>query len=607
MAIAATTEWDVQTGGDNANGGGFDTASSGTDYSQQTSPQVTYTDLVIDATTNTKCTSAATPFTSAHVGNVINITSGTGFTVQRVQVVSVLAGVATCDKSLGTLSSTGGNGKLGGCLLTLGTALGSGTWTSGNKIHVKAGTYTITSAISWNTDTGSVEVRGYGTTHNDGGTKPLITTATNSTILITCSGSTSSTLTLINLSMSNTAATRASGVKATVAYTLVMQSCILDGFTRGLDGDTGSAFSDLYVYNTEVKNSTAHGISQNGNAFLYAVHVHDTTNSGDGFHSTTNSTFKFHRCIFNANAGKGVATNGSNANCRITMTDSACANNTSDGLNYSGSTAQPINVHIINNVFYGNGAYGVNVSSSLKASMNVANAYGGNTTAARNNLAAGIGDITLTASPFTSSTNFSPNNTSGGGALLRAVRVPSTWVDGVQIDYGDLGPVQHNGAIMGDIKQKFGTGNQSLTITIASLTNGSARQSTEVDNSSNVYGDALVFLKIKTGASGTASTGFVSVYAFASVDGGTSRTENAGASDAAITPTVPTNLRSIGIINCVANATTYYGGPMSVAAAFGGVMPERWGIVIKNETGGTLDTTGGNHAAIWQGVYGQYT
>jgi hypothetical protein len=39
-----------------------------------------------------------------------------------VQVVSVVAGVATCDKSLGTLSSTGGTGNLGGSMATMGAA-----------------------------------------------------------------------------------------------------------------------------------------------------------------------------------------------------------------------------------------------------------------------------------------------------------------------------------------------------------------------------------------------------------------------------------------------------------------------------------------------------
>lgn len=156
-----------------------------------------------------------------------------------------------------------------------------------------------------------------------------------------------------------------------------------------------------------------------------------------------------------------------------------------------------------------------------------------------------------------------------------------------------------------DIKQKYGASNQSFTITIASLTNNSARQSTEVDNSSNLFLDALVQLKIKTGASGTASTGYVNVWAYATTDGGTTRSDGAGASDAAITLPSPPNSVLIGRINCVANATTYYSTAMSVAAAFGGFLPEKWGIIIENKTGGTLDTTSGNHSAKYQGVYGQ--
>lgn len=159
----------------------------------------------------------------------------------------------------------------------------------------------------------------------------------------------------------------------------------------------------------------------------------------------------------------------------------------------------------------------------------------------------------------------------------------------------------------GDLKAKFGSNGQTFTVTMASLANNSARQSTEIDNSSNLFHDALVFLKVKTGASGTTSTGTVNVYAYATVDNGTTRTENAGASDAAITLTAPPNARLIGIVNAVANSTTYYGGPFSVATAFGGVLPEKWGIVVENKTGGTLDSTEGNHAKLWQGVYGQYT
>lgn len=162
-----------------------------------------------------------------------------------------------------------------------------------------------------------------------------------------------------------------------------------------------------------------------------------------------------------------------------------------------------------------------------------------------------------------------------------------------------------------DIKAKFGTSNQTITCSLApggtGLVNNGARESTVIDNSSNLFLDALVFLKIKSGASGTTSTGVVNVYAYATADGGTSYSDTCTGSDASVTLTVPPNLRLIGTINVVATATTYKSGPFSVAAAFGGVLPEKWGIVIENKSGGALDTTEGNHAKFYQGVYAQTT
>lgn len=154
---------------------------------------------------------------------------------------------------------------------------------------------------------------------------------------------------------------------------------------------------------------------------------------------------------------------------------------------------------------------------------------------------------------------------------------------------------------MADIKQKYGTNGQALTCTIASLANNSARQSTEVDNSSNVFIDALVVLKITAGASGTSSTGYVNLYAYATVDNGTTRTEGAGASDAAITLVSPTNLILVATVNVVANNVVYVGGPWSVARAFGGSLPEKWGMVVENKSGGTLAASG--QSLTYQGVY----
>ncbi len=64
----------------------------GIDYSRSTAA-IAFTDLVIDGTTNTDFTSAAKPGGKNFVGNGFNITSGTGFTVQRVQIISNPSGV----------------------------------------------------------------------------------------------------------------------------------------------------------------------------------------------------------------------------------------------------------------------------------------------------------------------------------------------------------------------------------------------------------------------------------------------------------------------------------------------------------------------------------
>lgn len=159
---------------------------------------------------------------------------------------------------------------------------------------------------------------------------------------------------------------------------------------------------------------------------------------------------------------------------------------------------------------------------------------------------------------------------------------------------------------MADIKAKYGTSNQSITCTIASLTNNSVRSAAAIDNTSNLFLDALVQVQIKTGASGTTSTGYVNIYAYGTADGGTTYAEGAG-TDASITLTSPPNVRLIGSLNCVANATTYKSEPMSVAAAFGGVLPDHWGIIIENKTGGTLDSTEGNHLKVYQGIQAQST
>jgi hypothetical protein len=70
-----------------------------------------YTDLVVDATNANQVTSAGRPFTSADIGNFINVGNQVfGFTPGRYAINSVATGKATLSANVGTTGTTGGIG-----------------------------------------------------------------------------------------------------------------------------------------------------------------------------------------------------------------------------------------------------------------------------------------------------------------------------------------------------------------------------------------------------------------------------------------------------------------------------------------------------------------
>jgi hypothetical protein len=156
------------------------------------------------------------------------------------------------------------------------------------------------------------------------------------------------------------------------------------------------------------------------------------------------------------------------------------------------------------------------------------------------------------------------------------------------------------------IELKYGTNGQTVTCTLASLANTAARGTTVIDNTSNLYEDVPFQLTVKSGASGVSATGIVNVYATGTVDGGTTYGEGAG-SDAAVTLTVAPNVKLIGTINVVANATTYKYNPMPVSPVFGGTLFDHIGFIIENKSGAALDATEANHVKKYQGVQHQST
>lgn len=153
------------------------------------------------------------------------------------------------------------------------------------------------------------------------------------------------------------------------------------------------------------------------------------------------------------------------------------------------------------------------------------------------------------------------------------------------------------------IKPVYGTDGVAVTITLASLASGSAREATAVDNTTNLYDDVLVMLKTKSGAGSVSSDPYLYLWAIASNDSGTTWPDPATGSDAGITPTLNTEAHLLGAVNLAAGSTAYIGGPWSVLAALGGIaLPKKWSIVALNNSGFALDSTAGNHALTYQGI-----
>jgi hypothetical protein len=138
----------------------------------------------------------------------------------------------------------------------------------------------------------------------------------------------------------------------------------------------------------------------------------------------------------------------------------------------------------------------------------------------------------------------------------------------------------------------------SLTWTLNSLATDSTlligRASTAIDNTTDLAIDALVGGQFVTHSVAPTAAKQIEVWAFGSFDG---TAYNAGASgtDAALTVTAETKtlMRLLSILPTGTGASlTYTWGPFSIAQAFGGLMPRKWGLWTVQNTGQILNAAG---------------
>lgn len=159
------------------------------------------------------------------------------------------------------------------------------------------------------------------------------------------------------------------------------------------------------------------------------------------------------------------------------------------------------------------------------------------------------------------------------------------------------------------------TDTTALTITLASLATSSTlvagRQSTVVDNTSNLYLDVQLTGQITTGTTPTVAKQ-IQVWGFAPLKIVSSTktypiatTTALGASDAAATFEVGQRNGLALLATMVVNATSdraYNFIVPSLAQAFGGTLPPFWGVWVTHETAVNLNSTAGNHWIHYMGI-----
>lgn len=442
MALRASMIWEVQTGGNDTNGGGFDTSeTTGTDRSQATSPHVTF-----DGTT-VKWTIASAGLTikiyghtvsGADLGNVLNVTGGTNATAGRYSIDAVTTGSEGTQAwtvlgpgNISTGEVTDGAGRMGGCLATPGAAAAAMT-ISGHKTYVKTGEYTTSTAtpgVAGPVSFGSalnVIMEGYNSARGDLGGTPTLkwgAAAPGSTAyLFTCVGNGQQQI--INMTADCDTLVNVSGFYANNFRYFLALCHALDASDSGEYGFNCDA-NDARLFGCKATNC-ATGYYRNYGTTSYCE-AYDC--AGSGFDTCANAD----HCV-----AHGCGSNFYNSQpCNYNhCTSDASSAATAYGFEVT-STARLTNCLATNNT--AGTAFGFYANAVSLMTLFKCAGYG-NDTNVNTNVYSNTGFVTLTADPYaTVGSDFTPNTTAGGGADVRAAAREFI----TQTCAADIGAVQH--------------------------------------------------------------------------------------------------------------------------------------------------------------------
>jgi hypothetical protein len=285
--------------------------------------------------------------------------------------------------------------------------------------------------------------------------RAVVTTATSSTPLITLGSTGIGRWTFRNCTFSNTAGTRANGFRTTLANAqgVLFDNCVLDGFNVGIESDylVNFAFPQLLLRETEIKNCVSHAIINAWTTVMLGCHLHD--NGGDGYNGASSivAINPWHltaiHCVFEGN-NRGVSMCSGDSDRGMVFVNCDFNGNTGDGLRGDQATALNL-VAVVNSIFWGNGGYGINFPNHPPmAQVNLCNAFGSNTSGARNNFPAGTGGVTLTGNPWVDAAagDYDLDNVANEGAACRSAGWPGLFQTGgmgATQGYADIGASRH--------------------------------------------------------------------------------------------------------------------------------------------------------------------
>lgn len=414
MAISANSVLEVRTGGSDTNSGGFVTGASGTDYSQQDSPQLT---PGIGGTSQVHTTTTQVVFTlytpvAGDVGNLLNITGG-GATAGLYEITAIDAGdkLWTLDRSCGTAGQDVA-GAMGGAFATPGKAAAVAT-VSGNKIWVKDGTYTLTTSTPGSGGPAkfasqvSCEMEGYSATRGDKAATPTLNAGAQTGVkLFERQGLATGTYfsTIINMKADGNSGANNIGFFG-VATSDGCESCLAINCTTG--------FSVIFLAIKCYAESCTTG-------FNISLCVWCTANlCGTGF---ANITFNrpainclAYACTVDGFAAEATALAVQFINC-------TADSNAGNGFNFGSLIGRAINCLATNHSGAGDTGF---VTSGVSRVVLINCAGYNNTTNFSGTYLRNQSSIALTADPYVNQAgaDFRPNATTGGGLSLREAAI----------------------------------------------------------------------------------------------------------------------------------------------------------------------------------------